>query len=410
MVVVISDVKEVRMAVSTSVLRRLNLRALLRHAFVVENFTAAEAMAATGLTRATVLGLCDELADASWLEETEDSRVAGISSRGRPARRHRLRRDAGIIVGVDAGRSGYRALSADLQGEVLATAYRELDAASVDRDLRIVTVQTLVDEVMIAAGARGRPLLTVVGIPAPVDVDGASPVDVGTFWRLMNSDFPDHLEGTVIVENDANLTALAEHAAHPNDNLVTLLAGERIGAGLIVDGRLLHGARGGAGEMRFLGAILQDELGAEGVAPLARRWALDSLAGVDRTDCPSPLAAIPSDALTSVDVFAAAASGDELACRVLDRIGERIARIAAILVSLLGVERIVVAGAVSDVMEPVLARTREVLPEIARAPFPEVVPSRLGRDVVVRGALELALVRLRTDPLEFLDPSPRQAE
>src|SRR5699024_11935832 len=108
--------------------------------------------------------------------------------------------------------------------EVLASAYRELDAASVDRDLRIVTVQTLVDEVMIAAGARGRPLLTVVGIPAPVDVDGASPVDVGTFWRLMNSDFPDHLEGTVIVDDDANLTALADHTAHPNVNLLTLLA------------------------------------------------------------------------------------------------------------------------------------------------------------------------------------------
>lgn len=410
MVVVTSGVKEVRMGMSTSVLRRLNIQALLRHAFLVEHFTAAEAMAATGLTRATVLGLCDELAGAGWLEETEDSRVAGIASRGRPARRHRLRRDAGIIVGVDAGRSGYRALSADLQGEVLATAHRDLDAESVDRELRIATVQALVAEVVDAARANGPPLLTVVGIPAPVDLRGISPVDVGTFWRLMNSGFPDHLEGTVLVENDANLTALAEHAVHPEDNLVALLAGERIGAGLVVDGRLLHGARGGAGEMRFLDAILQDDLGAEGVASLARRWALESLAGVDRADCPSPLAALPSDALTSVDVFTAAATGDELARGVLDRIGERIARIAAILVSLLGVERIVVAGAVSDVMEPVLARTREVLPEIAHAPFPEIVPSRLGRDVVVRGAIEHALARLRADPLELLDPSPRQAE
>src|SRR5690625_8046801 len=85
MVVVISDVKEVRMAVSTSVLRRLNLRALLRHAFVVENFTAAEAMAATGLTRGTVLGLCDEVADACWLGGTEGRRVAGNVSRARRA-------------------------------------------------------------------------------------------------------------------------------------------------------------------------------------------------------------------------------------------------------------------------------------------------------------------------------------
>lgn len=388
------------MRVSTSVLRRMNIEALLRHAVVAENFTAAEAMQATGLTRATVLGLCDELTAAGWLEEIEDSRVAGLSRRGRPARRHRLRGGAGLLIGVDAGRSGYRAMAADLRGTELATARRELDPATVDRMLRIATVQGLVREVREAAGSSAPLLATVVGIPAPVDTRGASPIDIGTFWRLMNADFPDHLEGPVVVENDANLSALAEHAQQPGDNMAALLVGERVGAGLIIDGRLLHGAQGGAGEMRFLDAILQDDLGAEGVASLARRWALEELA--TGRDSPA-LAAVPARSLSAVDVFAAAADGDAVAREVLDRIGERIARIAAILVSLLGVERIVVAGAVAAAMEPVLARTRAVLPDIAQAPFPELVASGLGRDVVVRGAIELAMTRLKADPLKLLD-------
>ena len=395
------------MVVSTSVLRRLNIQALLRHALAVETFTAAEAMEATGLARATVLGLCDELIGAGWLEEIEDSRAAGLTTRGRPARRHRLRHDAGILVGVDAGRRGYTARAADLHGATLATAHREHDPDTVDRAQRIATVSALVDEVLAGSDAVGPPLLTVVGIPAPVDAHGVSPVDVSAFWHLMNPGFDEHLEGTVLVENDANLTALAELGRHPEQNLAVLLVGERIGAGLVVDGKLLHGARGGAGEMRFLDAILQDDLGAEGVGSLARRWTLEELAsGADST----ALAAIPAEQLTAVDVFAAAAAGDEVARRVLDRIGERIARIAAILVSLLGIERIVVAGAVSDAIGPVLAHTSEVLTEISRAPFPEIVASTLGREVVVTGAIELALSRLRSAPLDVLRTSPGPAE
>jgi len=403
MLVATRRVKEVEMATSTSVLRRLNLQALLRHAFSAENFTAAEAMAATGLTRATVLGLCDELIASGWLLEIEDSRAAGLSRHGRPARRHRLRQDAGVLVGVDAGRSGYTARATDLRGRELATAHRDLLASEVDRALRLSTVESLIAQVLERSGAPGPPLLTVIGIPAPVDAQGVSPVDVSAFWALMNPGFAERLRGPVVVENDANLTAIAELAEEPIQNLAALLVGERIGAGLIVDGNLLHGARGGAGEMRFLDAVLQDDLGAEGVGALARRWAAGALAAGERSHV---LEEIPAESLTAEDVFAAAADGDELARDVLDRIGERIARIAAILVSLLGIERIVVAGAVSTAIDPVLERTRQVLPEIARAPFPQIVASTLGRDVVVRGAIELALARLREDPLALLPTLP----
>lgn len=395
------------MAASMSELRRQNSNAMLRHALEAEHFTAAEAMAATGLTRATVLGLCDELTAAGWLEEIDDSRAAGLTRRGRPARRHRLRERAGLLVGVDAGRSGFTAVVADLRGTVLASAHRDLAGQQVDRALRIRTVQELVAEVLAPGHPGAPPLLTVVGIPAPVDERGVSPVDVSDFWRLMNADFPDHLAGRVCVENDANLTALAEHARHRSDDMAALLAGERIGAGLIVDGRLLHGARGGAGEMRFLGAVLQDDAGAEGIGALARSWTLEAL---ERGADSPALAALDPALLSAVDVFAAADDGDPLAREILDRLGERLARIAATLVSLLGIERVVVAGAVAESMAPVLERAREALPEIARAPFPDLVASTLGRDVVVHGALQLALDRLRRDPLALLAPPPGRHE
>ncbi|WP_345076783.1 ROK family protein [Brachybacterium paraconglomeratum] len=409
-----------RGASSPQLMRQANRQALLQHALRVEAFTAADAMAATGLTRATVLGVCAELEQAGWLHEVTGERESGVVQRGRPARHYALRAEAAVLIGIDAGQHTLSARVADLRGHQLAAArcavHGELDGTDAERgaaaaEERVDAVRSLVEEVLDQAGASDRPrLLTVIGVPAPVDSAGNSPAVGGAYWSAMNPGFLDALDGTVVVENDANLAVLAEHAlaeAAPGgsssgdrtEHLAALLMGERFGAGLIVDGRLLRGADGGAGEMRFLDAVLGDSRGADGVAALARRWTLEALVA----GAASPaLETIPAELLTAEDVFAAAHEGDALAREVLDRTGERLARIAAILSSLLGVEKVVVAGAIATAIEPVLAHARAVLPEVSAPPFPHLLASALGQDVVVRGAIELALARLREDPLALL--------
>src|SRR5699024_12337213 len=106
----------------------------------------------------------------------------------------------------------------------------------------------------------------------------------------------------------------------------------------------------------------------------------------------------------AVVVFAAGRDGGRLAGAVLARSGERVARSAAILSSLLGVELVFVAGAMAEASEPVLAHARAALPRIATPPHPRLEASALGADVVVHGAIELALARLREDPLDLLAP------
>lgn len=406
-----------RGASSPQLLRRANRQALLQHALATGSFTAADAMAATGLTRATVLGVCAELEQAGWLHEVSEALEDGAVRRGRPARHFSLHAESAVMIGVDAGQHTLTARAVDLRGDELAsvscTMEGELDGRDVAQgaaaaEHRVETVRRLVHQVIEQAGAAGRRrLLTVVGVPAPVDSDGRSPAVDSTYWHAMNPGLIDALDGAVLVENDANLAVLAEHAlAAPEestDHVVALLMGERFGAGLIVDGRLLRGSGGGAGEMRFLDVVLGDSRGADGVAALARRWALEALAAGEGSPA---LAALPADTLSAVHVFAAARDGDQLAQQVLDRIAARLAHITAILSSLLGVEKVVVAGAIADAIEPVLERSRLVLAEIATPPLPQLVASTLGRDVVVRGAIELALARLRRDPLDLLAPDP----
>lgn len=420
---------------SPQLMRRANRQALLQHALAAEAFTAADAMAATGLTRATVLGVCAELEQAGWLEEAPAER-GGAVSRGRPARRFSLRAQAGILLAVDAGQHTLAARAADLRGRELAAERLvledaplvgdDLEAGAAAAERRLEALRALLDRVSERAGAAdpadtadtgdagragGAPrLLTVVGVPAPVDAEGRSPSGDAGYWPAMNPGLVDALDGPALVENDANLAALAERAhlacsGADADHLAALLMGERFGAGLVVDGRLLRGADGGAGEMRFLETVLGDPRGADGVAALARRWALEAL---EAGETSAALSALPAAELGAKDVFAAARDGDQLARAVLERIGDRLARIAMILSSLIAVDTVVVAGAIAEAIDPVLEHAREALPRIGTPPLPQLRASSLGRDVVVRGALELALTRLRKDPLALLVTDPVQ--
>lgn len=447
----VGEVRSVDRGVSSpQLMRRANRQALLQHALGAEAFTAADAMAATGLTRATVLGVCAELEQAGWLEEAPAERD-GAAPRGRPARRFSLRAQAGILLAVDAGQHTLAAHAADLRGRELAAERlvledaplvgEDLEAGAAAAERRLEALRALLDRVSARAGARGPVdaaraegshdaagavdapaaadgrgtagaprLLTVVGVPAPVDAEGRSPSGDAGYWPAMNPGLVDALDGPVLVENDANLAALAERAhlacsGADADHLAALLMGERFGAGLVVDGRLLRGADGGAGEMRFLETVLGDPRGADGVAALARRWALEAL---EAGETSAALSALPAAELGAKDVFAAARDGDALAGAVLERIGDRLARIAMILSSLIAVDTVVVAGAIAEAIDPVLEHAREALPRIGTPPLPQLRASSLGRDVVVRGALELALTRLREDPLALLATDPVQ--
>lgn len=395
-------------ASSTQLLRQINSEALLRFALQEQVFTAGEAMAATGLTRATVLGVCDGLVHAGWLEEVGDESDAGRSNKGRPARRYRLREAAGVVVGLDAGESRLTTLVADLRGRELGKRCQRIDSHMLGRAGRLAAAAELIGRTLEDAGCdAGDVLLTVVGVPAPVDAAGMSPAG-GEFWQLMNSGFTAGLPGEVMVENDANLAALAEQAHEPSANVATLLSGERFGAGLIVDGRLLRGRQGGAGEMRFLDVfdnkLVSDEGGSDGLGALARTWAR---AGVHAYGGATSLRQITEGDISAEDVFRAAREGDPFARDIIGRLGERLARITVALASLLDIERVVIAGGISGAIEPVLERARGLLPTDSGLPLPRIVASTLGAEAVVQGAVESALIRIKSEPAGFLPRAAR---
>jgi glucokinase len=196
---------------------------------------------------------------------------------------------------------------------------------------------------------------------------------------------------TVALDNDANLAALAEWrigAARGARDALVVTVGTGVGCGIVAGGRVLRGARGGAGEIGHLPldgtfpcrcgvrGCVEPEMGGEGLVRAARARGLD--------------------AADAEGVFAAGASGDVRAGAAIARMVECLAATITAGVHLLDPEVVVVggglAGAADRMLEPLRAAVaRRVLPSHARGL--RIVPAALGDRAGVVGAGLLAWER-----------------
>ncbi|HEX2246126.1 MAG TPA: helix-turn-helix domain-containing protein, partial [Arthrobacter sp.] len=105
-------------ATTPQALRRTNLRAVLEVMRDAGAMTGTDLIEATGLTRATVIAVCDDLIRRGWVRELEGDRSSG-SQKGRPARRFEFNDSAGCVLGLDFGMATVTVLVAGLTGQTL---------------------------------------------------------------------------------------------------------------------------------------------------------------------------------------------------------------------------------------------------------------------------------------------------
>lgn len=393
---------------SSQLIRQLNAQRVLQCMWGREPSTATELMHATGLTRATILTLCRDLTEQGWLEVSENSRQAGQYTKGRPALRYAFREDACHVIGVDAGLHQVTAAVANLRGVEVGRATRPSNPQGSDAPLqpateRRRTILDTIDAALAEAGlTHGDVASLVIAVPAPVDAAGHSPQGLNPFWSLMNPDLislgSEH-GWDCAVDNDANLAALAEldlQQSTEQDSFAVILSGERLGAGIVLEGRLLHQRRGGIGELGMLDLV--DGVGSSnGMGWWARHLAREALR--QTPEHPGPLGARPIEEVTSEHVFAAAAQGDPLAEEIMDQLADRLARICVVLAGLLDLDRILVSGAIAPALRGVAARAKQKLTQYLYAPWLEIDASTLGAQAVRRGAVRLAIDRIKDQAL-----------
>lgn len=208
------------------------------------------------------------------------------------------------------------------------------------------------------------------GFVDPYGVVRSAPNAAGLVGRDVRGRLLHELGLPVVVDNDANCAAVAAHAlsAPESRHLVAVTFGTGIGGGLIVDGRLVHGAHGFAGEP---GHMVVDPDGprcpcgqrgcweryasGSGLAWLARR-------AVDRGEAPALAAATAGGAeLRGEHVTELVRFGDPGATAVFDTYAGWVALGVANLVNLLDPDVVVLGGGLIATGEELLGRVRSMV-------------------------------------------------
>ncbi len=333
----------------------------------------------TGLSRPTLDSILGEQHAGGLVEQRDPQPPAGVTGAGRPARSYRINGAAGWVVGVDVGRHKILALVADLTGTVRAERRVRVPPGVDAPELLALVRQTIVESLEPVAVSVDRVRGIAVGVPGVVDEAGRitrSVVIDGWNGFAVQRALADWAGVPVMVGNDANLAVRAEQwrgAARLCRDVVYLLAGRRTRAALMIDGAVVTGRHGEAGEIGSVPELF--------------------------FDTPEVLLGDPAaDSARVGEVFAAARAGEADSIARVGRYCAELARSVRFLITVLDPEIVVIGGGLSGAGGQIVDGVVDQLRTPQRAT--PVVASRLGDTAVALGGVRAALLGAAAgDPL-----------
>lgn len=388
-------------------LRQLNDRAALDLLVASGPLTRTQIGEATGLSKVTASQLL------SRLEERELVHVVGTQAGGRGpnAALYAVVPSSAYVVALDISLAVVTALIADITGRIVAEI--SFDALAAPDPVAVVhkTVMSLVDRAEVPLDRLDACVIGTPGVVDPRTGDVRFSFDLDSWHEGVLDSLRTDLRRSVIIENDVNLAALAEHAegvAKGISDFVLLWFGEGGGVGMAImlGDRIHRGRSGGAGEIGYLpvpGSPLPGDVGlpggyqslrnAHGEPELAHGFqalvgakeivALGLRHGLDGADAP--------------EMLSTARTAGERGEAFLDELAERIARGVASVCVVLDPGLVVMGGLVPRAGGDDLARRVARATERIGPNAPEVGISSVDGNPVLRGAVLAALRQARDD-------------
>jgi len=281
-----------------------------------------------------------------------------------------------LTAGVDVGGTKTSVVVTDDQDRVLYEMVAPTDSSAV-----VNQIAGLVD----AARRQLKQDVAAVGvaIPGHVDSDSGSvsmAVNLGITGNLALGPLLQHELGVpTFVEHDARAAALWLSGQPGNGNgsasVAFLAIGTGISAGVVLDGEMLRGANGFAGEV---GHVVADPVGH--LCACGLRGCLETIAAgpaigrqANEAIAAGRITVLPSNP-SAADVFRAGSAGDEVAAEITNRVADHLARAIRSLALTLGVKRVVIGGGVAAagaaLLDPIqlrIARERAASPLVEAA-------------------------------------------
>jgi glucokinase len=316
-----------------------------------------------------------------------------------------------LAIGVDVGGTAIKTLLVDAGLQPLCTHTAPTDTS--DREATFASIVGAIEQTLAAAGATTAQLAT-IGLGAPGQNDpetGVVRLAVNLHWQ----DFPltarltERFGVPAFLDKDLYMATLGVYRFDnpaATRNLAYVAVGTGLAAGIVLDGVLLRGVHGLAGEIGHWiaepeGALcncgtrgcLETVVSATGAVRLAREAIARGAATVLRDTQP----------LTARAVYAAAAAGDAVAIAVVERIGAALGRALRTVLLCYDIEEIVLGGGVTQAGAPFL---QPVLDEWARQRSTSELARKILQPAMVRladparnmgawGAAAVALERVR---------------
>ena len=347
-----------------------NRSLVLQTLYLAGERSRADIARETGLTRVTVSDLVAELIGEGLVLELgprEDARP------GKPATLLELNALAFQIIGIDLSEFAiFRGAVLDLRGQIISRAEIPLEnSTGADAAAKVVAlVERLVADATL-------PILGVgVGSPGIVGLGGVvlTAPNLGWVNEPLQQSLAERFGLPVLVANDANAAALAEHSFGGADSdMILIKIGHGVGAGLLLDGSPFFGGRFAAGEIGHV--VVGTDGGAE--CACGKRGCLETWLATPRLDA----------------ALAAAASSDERTT-ILTEAGQRLGIALAPVVGALDLAEVVLSGP-TELLDGVLGTAViETLRARTMAEYHGGLVLRmttLGEDIVLRGAAAMVL-------------------
>ena len=249
------------------------------------------------------------------------------------------------VIGLDLGGTNAVFGIVDARGEIKATTAiktQQYDTAESFVEASVNALQPILDQV------GGIEKVKAMGIGAPNGnyYHGTIKIAPNIQWAHdcivpLGKMFSERLNGIpVAVTNDANAAAIGEMVygvARGMKNFIVITLGTGVGSGVVVNGQLVYGSDGFAGELGHVTMVrggegrlcgcgrkgcLETYCSATGVARTAREM-------LEKTDRPSLLRDMKPEDITSLDVSIAAGKGDELAKEIYEFTGRMLGEACA---------------------------------------------------------------------------------
>lgn len=352
----------------------------------------------TKLTPPTVSSNVKELIEQGIVIESK----LGESQGGRKPTMLLINHRAFYVIGVDAGPAKIDCILVDLTGSIIQRSSSKL-TVPITNEQYLTILKDCIHECM-----QSTPMIMGEIIGIGVAMHGVVEVETGTslvapILGLTNIPIKKELEKefmlSVKVENDARAMALGESWFGNQNKVDSMLAvniGRGVGAGLVIDGKLHHGAQDLAGEVGHMTIDLHGE-----VCECGNRGCLQTFitgpAIVRRAQKTIAQESSMKQQLTGEKMYEHAIGGHEEFAALFKETGKIIGIGLTNLIHIINPEKIVLGGGVTksrSLILPEIVKTIEKRALTPQAKQTKVVITTLGEDSTLLGAVSLLLVDL----------------